>query len=95
MRLLIDMQQGCPHEDPCLISTTHKDSAQKHLSLHGKQGANLIEKKRGKVKLLQVDKITNAAERNETSIGIFLDLPKAFDTIDRTRYLLGTWWLSS
>ena len=29
-----------------------------------------------------VDKITNVVERNETTIGIFLDLSKASDSID-------------
>ncbi len=29
-----------------------------------------------------VDKVNNAIEKNETSIGIFLDLSKAFDTIN-------------
>ena len=29
-----------------------------------------------------VDKVTNAIEKDETTIGIFLDLSKAFDTID-------------
>ena len=29
-----------------------------------------------------VDKVTNAVEQNETTIGIFLDLSQAFDTID-------------
>ena len=29
-----------------------------------------------------VDKITNAVEKNETTIGIFLDLSKVFDTVD-------------
>ena len=29
-----------------------------------------------------VDKVTNAVEQNETTMGIFLDLSKAFETID-------------
>lgn len=34
-----------------------------------------------------VDKITSAVERNESTLGIFLDLSKAFDTIDHVVYL--------
>ena len=34
-----------------------------------------------------VDKITNAVERNETTIGIFLDLSKAFDNIDHNIWI--------
>ena len=29
-----------------------------------------------------VDKITKAIEKNETTVGIFLDLSKAFDTVN-------------
>ena len=29
-----------------------------------------------------VDKINNAVEKNETTIGVYLDLSKAFDTIN-------------
>ena len=34
-----------------------------------------------------VDKIANAVVKNETTIGIFLDLSKAFDTIDHSKLL--------
>ena len=34
-----------------------------------------------------VDKIANAVERNETTLGIFLDLSKAFDTINHDIFL--------
>ena len=33
-------------------------------------------------KIESVDKIVDAVESNETSVGIFLDLPKAFGTIN-------------
>ena len=34
-----------------------------------------------------VDKIANAVERNKTTVGIFLDLSKAFDTINHDMLL--------
>ena len=34
-----------------------------------------------------VDKIANAVERNETTVGIFLDLSKAFDTMNHDIWL--------
>ena len=34
-----------------------------------------------------VDKATSAVEGNESTLGIFLDLSKAFDTIDRDKVL--------
>ena len=33
-----------------------------------------------------VDKVVSAVERNESTLGIFLDLSKAFDTIDHDVY---------
>ena len=35
-----------------------------------------------------LDKIANAVERNETTVGIFLDFSKAFDTINHDKGLL-------
>ena len=34
-----------------------------------------------------VDKVTSVVEKTESTLGIFLDLPKAFDTIDHDKLL--------